>query len=236
MVFDPIVIHPPAALTGASLDTLERSIDVLSDTDTLILRSRREESLFCRGIDLESFAAMSESDLLAGLAEFSRLLLRLREGPFISIAVVEGEAIGGGVGLAAACDLVVATDQARFGLPEALYGFSPAIVSVILRDRLSLQAFRALALRCDTIGADEAERIGLVDVTTTADRLEKTVRHEARKLRRADLVGRNAVKQRLAGSPDIRQALDEAIRLTYSRMTNPEVKVRLSRMASGGVL
>jgi enoyl-CoA hydratase/carnithine racemase len=116
---------------------------------------------FCMGMDLK--AVMAEpAGAVAHIHTFARCLGRLRSSSKAVVAVVDGTAAGGGVGLAAAADLVVATARATFALPEAILGLLPAVVLPVLRERLSLQKVRWLTLTSG-IDAHRAMDLGLVD-------------------------------------------------------------------------
>lgn len=226
------VIRLPESLNQPALTELGQALAAAPAEGLVVLRAAEESEVFCLGMDFRE-SEQTDEGLLAGLRAYAGVLRWLRESPVVSIAAVAGAAIGGGLGLAAACDVVVATDRARFGLPEALYGFSPAIVSVVLRERLTPQTARLLALRCETIDAAEAERFGLVDLLTDGDGFERALRYEARRLGRAQPEGRQAVKHRFSFAADLAQELEEATQLTYSRLTAPEVRERLRLMAAG---
>jgi methylglutaconyl-CoA hydratase len=79
------------------------------------------------------------------------------------VAAVRGRALAGGCGLATACDLVLASESARFGYPEVKIGFVPAMVMAILRRNVSEKRAFELITRGAEISAREAERIGLVN-------------------------------------------------------------------------
>ncbi|HEY6951736.1 MAG TPA: enoyl-CoA hydratase-related protein, partial [Bacteroidota bacterium] len=99
------------------------------------------------------------------------------------IALVQGNALAGGCGLATVCDLVIAAKEtARFGYTEARIGFIPAIVMVFLIRRVGEAKARELALRGNTISADEAQQIGLVNVVSPAVQLEEAGETLAREL------------------------------------------------------
>lgn len=117
---------------------------------------------FCRGLDLERAVAGEE----VGADLFAALLHELyrREGPVI--AQVEGEALGGGAGLASVADVVVASPKATFGLPEALLGLLPATILPYVLRRVGVAAARRLALTGETLDAAEARRLGLVDIVS----------------------------------------------------------------------
>lgn len=128
---------------------------------------------FCAGADLAEIQAAVEAGVMANLAEAEALgdlflLMRRLEKPIV--AVVHGRALAGGCGLATACDLVVASEDARFGYPEVRLGFVPAIVMAMLRRSVGeRRAFELVALG-ETIDAGHAQKIGLVQrVLPTAE-------------------------------------------------------------------
>ncbi len=94
---------------------------------------------------------------------FGALLETLAALPVPVIAAVQGAAMGGAVGLTAIADIVIATADARFGLPETSLGLVPAQIGPFLLPRLGLPAARRMALTGERIGAEEALRLGLVD-------------------------------------------------------------------------
>ena len=89
-----------------------------------------------------------------------RGILRVRRP---MVACVEGKVTGGGVGLVAACDVVIAAPEATFVLPEVLVGMIPALITPFLLRRMSLAHVRAMTLSARSIEAREAQRLGLVD-------------------------------------------------------------------------
>lgn len=128
----------------------------------LVLESAGPE--FCAGMDLEGALALDEAAARAALASYAACLEQLTRAPLATIAVVDAPASGGGVGLAAACDLVVASPRATFALPELRFGLVPAVILPALRSRLRLQQIKRLALTGEAIGAGQGEAWGLVDV------------------------------------------------------------------------
>lgn len=133
-----------------------------SGARALVIESEGPE--FCAGMDLEGALALDADGVRAALASYAGCLEQLRRGPLATIAVVERPASGGGVGLAAACDLVIAGQGATFVLPELRFGLLPAVILPALRTRLRLQQVRRLTLTGEAIGAAQAEAWGLVDV------------------------------------------------------------------------
>lgn len=132
----------------------------------LVVESEGPE--FCAGMDLESALAAPPEALRAALERYAGCLRALAAAPLATLAVVEGPASGGGVGLAAACDLVVAGPRASFALPELRFGLVPAVILPALRRRLRAHQIRRLALTGEVLSAAQAEAWGLCDVVAEA--------------------------------------------------------------------
>jgi methylglutaconyl-CoA hydratase len=132
---------------------------------------------FCSGADLSALQKIAGASV-AENSEDARALLELflliRQVPVPVVAAVTGRALAGGCGLATACDLVLASDSARFGYPEVKIGFVPALVMAILRRNVSEKRAFELVTRGEELGAHAAKEIGLVsqvfsDETFAAD-------------------------------------------------------------------
>jgi methylglutaconyl-CoA hydratase len=121
---------------------------------------------FCSGADLSALQKISESSIIENLSDAQSLMdlfVMIRRVRVPVVAAVRGRALAGGCGLATACDLVLAAHSARFGYPEVKIGFIPAMVMAILRRNVSEKRAFELITRGAEIGADEAERIGLIN-------------------------------------------------------------------------
>jgi methylglutaconyl-CoA hydratase len=133
---------------------------------------------FCSGADLAALQKISESSVTENLDD-AQLLMELfaliRRVRVPVVAAVRGRALAGGCGLATACDLVLAARSARFGYPEVKIGFVAAMVMAILRRNVSEKRAFELITRGSEIGADEAERIGLVNQVFDDERFEEEV-------------------------------------------------------------
>lgn len=116
--------------------------------------------VFCTGMDLEEAEATEQPTPV----HEEMLYKRLASLPCTVIAVVEGEAAGGGVGLAAACDIVIANSKARFSLPEALWGLVPVTVLPYLVRRIGFQKTYDMTLTTRTVIAAEAHQFHLIDI------------------------------------------------------------------------
>jgi len=133
---------------------------------------------FSAGADLQWMqraAAASHDDNLADARRFSAMLARIADCPKPTIARVQGAALGGGVGLVAACDMAVASEAASFSVSEARMGILPAVIGPHLVNAVGLREARRLALTATRIGADEAQRLGLVQRVVPVDGLDTAV-------------------------------------------------------------
>jgi methylglutaconyl-CoA hydratase len=121
---------------------------------------------FCSGADLSALQKIAQASV-SDNAEDARSLLELfvliREIRVPVVAAVKGRALAGGCGLATACDLVLASETARFGYPEVKIGFVPAMVLAILRRNVSEKRAFELITRGEEIDAAQAKEIGLVN-------------------------------------------------------------------------
>ena len=144
---------------GAALETADL------DGDVRVVVIRGEGRDFCAGADLAELLASAGHDAGENEADALRLgdlFLRLRRLPKPAIAVVHGNALAGGCGLATACDLVVAAESARFGYPEIQRGFVPAMVLAMLRRLVGEAVAFDLVSTGRLLSAREAAALGLV--------------------------------------------------------------------------
>jgi len=121
---------------------------------------------FCTGADLSELAATADAPEAARLADAERLgalYAALLRCPLLTVAAVHGAAFGGGIGLAAACDLVIAGQDARIQFSEARLGFVPALISVFLARRVASARLTRLFVDPEPLGPEAARDAGLVD-------------------------------------------------------------------------
>jgi methylglutaconyl-CoA hydratase len=120
---------------------------------------------FCAGGDLTWMQAQFEADRAARIDEATRLASMLRmldEMPKLLIAVIEGPAYGGGVGLASVSDIVLAVPDAKFALSETRLGLIPATIAPFVVRRIGLANARRFVLNSNPFSAEEARSMGLV--------------------------------------------------------------------------
>jgi len=216
-------------LSPALVERLIAELEADSDASAVVLEGGGDA--FCEGLDL---SALAERDIeaTAALGRFADLLDAIERTPRPVVALVDGAAMGGGVGLAAAADLVLAGPRATFGLPEALFGLIPAMVFPVLARRIGHARSRWLALSARTLTAEEAWRIGLVD--EVADDLEAALDRHARRLERLDPRAMAAIKRIAAlHASTIAAYRESAAALFHELLERPEARERIARFLEG---
>jgi methylglutaconyl-CoA hydratase len=155
-------------------DALDRALDDDSVRGVILTGAG---SAFSAGVDLSEVRDQKErsyDEHLAAAEALARLFRRLRSFEKVTIAAVNGPALGSGCGLATLCDFTLAIGSARFGYPEVRYGFVPAVVAVYLRDLLGEKRVRDLLLTGRILSADEALEFGIVsEVLPSGDLIDR---------------------------------------------------------------
>lgn len=125
---------------------------------------------FCAGADLSQLEKVAAGSSLeenrADAMNLGELLIQMRGLRKPIIGAVHGNAFAGGAGLATACDLVIAHEDAKFGYPEVKLGFVPAMVMALLIRSVGEKIAFELTAFGEPIGANEAMRLGLVNHVT----------------------------------------------------------------------
>jgi methylglutaconyl-CoA hydratase len=143
---------------------------------------------FCAGGDLsrmEQAAKATRANSKREAGRFAKLLYRMHTCPKPLIARVHGPAFAGGMGLVAACDLVVASEEAEFCLPEVRIGLVPAMISPYIVRAMGEQQARRYVLSAERLGARDALRIGFVHECVPAAELDARVEKLAAQLAQA---------------------------------------------------
>jgi methylglutaconyl-CoA hydratase len=133
---------------------------------------------FSAGADLQWMQRASQATHewnLADARRFAAMLARIEGLPQPTVARVQGAALGGGVGLACACDVAIAADNASFSVSEAKFGILPAVIGPYVTNAVGKRQAKRLALTTERIGAAEALSLGLVQKVVPADALDATL-------------------------------------------------------------
>src|SRR5690554_548806 len=157
---------------------LARLHDAANQGDVRVVVLGSEGKSFSAGADLNWMQRMVEYDFEGNLAD-SRKLSALMHGldtlPCPTLCRVQGAAFGGAVGLAACCDIVIASEKARFCLSEVKIGLSPAVISPYVQRALGARQMRRYALTAEVISADQALELDLVHQVVGHDVIDDAV-------------------------------------------------------------
>lgn len=146
--------------------TLDAAIEqAATDPAIRVLVLRGEGRHFCAGADLRPSTDTAEAP---GIAELCHRLATL---PKPTLALVQGACLGGGMALVCCCDIVIATSDAFFSMPEARLGFSPSPLIPFLLRAIGADNTRRVLMSGARFGADEALRLGLVRATGDAEQI-----------------------------------------------------------------
>ncbi|MCB1841632.1 MAG: enoyl-CoA hydratase/isomerase family protein [Halioglobus sp.] len=164
-------LNRPEAKNALSAQTVSELHAVLDATrDDRSLRSiilRGKGGVFCAGGDLKGFQSdlhggtPSHADVARSNRDFGDLMLKLNEQPQVLLVLVEGAAIGGGLGLACIGDVTIVTREARFRLSETSLGIPPAQIAPFVTERVGLTQARRLMLTGARFTGEDAVRFGI---------------------------------------------------------------------------
>jgi methylglutaconyl-CoA hydratase len=153
------------ALDRATADELAEALFTLSEAPVNVVALDADGPDFCAGADLSALEEMLDAPRQAHIDDAKALghvfhTIRRMEKPVV--ALVRGRAFAGGAGLATACDIVLAHEDARFAYPEVTVGFVPAMVMTMLRRSVGEKQAFDLVSTGRVLSAEEAKSIGLV--------------------------------------------------------------------------
>jgi methylglutaconyl-CoA hydratase len=180
------------AYNGELIAGVLSAMDSLSTEPSLrVVLLRGAGKHFQAGADLKwirALAVQTPADNLAGSRDTATVVRRLNELPVPTVALVQGACFGGGTGIVAACDVVIAADNALFSIAETRWGLIASIIIPQLADAIGVRQVRRYAQTGERFDANEARRIGLV--------------HEVVPLGELDAAGARVVDSLLQNAPN----------------------------------
>lgn len=187
------VDRPPLNILDlATIARLNEALEEIAgdgDLALLFLRGAGDRA-FSAGVSVQDHTPDRMAEMLGGLHGAVR---RLRQMQAVTVAAVCGHCLGGGMELALACDLVLASDDARFGQPEIDLGCFPPVAAALYPGRLGAPRALELLLTGRVLSCEEAERLGIVTWRVPAGGLDLGIARVE-----ADLAGKSAAVLRLA--------------------------------------
>jgi methylglutaconyl-CoA hydratase len=224
---DPERSNPlSGGLVGALTGALRAAAEDDASRAVVLTGAGRHFSAGADLASLQSVAGGADADGLRRDAEALRELFEALLGhPKLTLAAVHGAAIGGGCGLATACDLVVAGPGARFAYTEVTIGYVPALVLTFLGRRVAGHVARRLLLDPELIDGGRAVELGLADeLVTDGKPLERATELAASLARKTSPAAITATKRLLADTAGMgwREALAHAAEVNASHRLHPE--------------
>jgi enoyl-CoA hydratase len=204
------MVRPPVnALDDALVDALEAALEAAcADPEITVVHLRSGCRVFCAGADL---ALMEQSiktpqgleRMLALVGRMQRLNARLEAAPLVTLAEIGGAALGGGFEMALACDLRIAAQEAKLGLPEAGLGLLAAAGGTQRLTRLvGPGVAKRLILGAETVDGATAERLGLVQWALPRAEMAEAARALAQRIAMLPRHALAAAKQCIAAALD----------------------------------
>ena len=193
------------ALNGVVRRELIRTLDDLESREDVrvVVLTGAGEKAFVAGADIDEFANRTPLEQRAAM-EGRRVFDVLAQLPKPTLASINGYALGGGCELALACDIRIAGRSARLGQPEVNLGLLPGGGGTQRLPRLvGLGRAMRLTLTGELIGAEEAERIGLVDEVVDDDALRARTRELAASIARQSPLALKLIKQAVRASAEM---------------------------------
>ena len=218
-----VALDKPATRNALSDDLLDDLLGAFESARTdesvrCVVLTSTHEKVFSAGGDLGQFAA---PDSLVhkhwGTDRFPRLFRAIGELGKPTLCAANGHVLAGALGLALACDLIVASDGARFGTPEINVGVFPFMIAALIYRNVPRKKATELMLLGEQISAHEAERIGIVNRVVAPEEFDATVADWASRLAAKSPVLMRLGKDALFRTQDM--ALDDALEFLHAQLT-----------------
>jgi methylglutaconyl-CoA hydratase len=224
------------ALSAQLLARLSEALDAVEqDPDARVLVLAARGAAFCAGADLEEQLRADEAARVAAAVSLGRLLARLRRITVPVVAVVQGHARGGGLGLIAAADIAIAATPATFGFAEIRIGVAPAVIAPLVLEQLDRRAAAELFLTGATFDARQAAEIGLITRVVEAEALSSERDRTVLELLRGNAHAAAVCKQllsRVHPGPDDDGASYELARLSAEMFSSAEAQEGIQAIRS----
>jgi methylglutaconyl-CoA hydratase len=184
-----LVLNRPEARNALNDEVIAELIDwadaVRKSGDVRVVVLAGAGKTFSAGADVGWMARTiehSRAENMRDASAFSRMFVALDTLPVPVVGRVQGGALGGGAGLAAVCDIVVAEDRTVFGFTEVRLGIVPAVISPFVLSKIGQSAARELFLTGARFSAERAREIGLVHLVVAPEALDEAVEATVRDL------------------------------------------------------
>jgi enoyl-CoA hydratase/carnithine racemase len=207
------------AINSAVLLGIRRAIELARADQTLraVVLTGTGDRAFCAGADLGDGPGTFQAEADDPTTEFGRLARAVRLSGIPLIARVNGACVAGGMGLMALCDLAIAAEHARFGLPEVKVGVFPMQVLVLLRSMMHARHINELCLTGELVSSARAADMGLINEVAAAGSLDDRIEALLSRLRAGSPSAIRRGKQVMFAME--RMAFEEAIAFAEAQLT-----------------
>jgi len=232
-----VMSRPPVnAIDPEFVAAFNRALDEVDRVDPTLLVVRSDQRAFCAGADLSLIRSYFEqTDGIARMVAYVRTLHalfdRIEALPSVTLACINGHALGGGLELALACDLRIASFAASLGLPEARVGMIPGAGGTQRLPRLvGPGVAKRVILGADVVGGAEAQRLGIVQWAVEPDAFEGEIARVAERVGGLSKAALQASKDCIAAYYDpavdgFEREIDKPLQI----MANPDSKARITQ-------
>ncbi|WP_137897208.1 enoyl-CoA hydratase/isomerase family protein [Sphingomonas sp. 2SG] len=233
---------PVNAINDAWLAGFHDLLDGLeARSDVALLHIRSGHKVFCAGMDIAHIADLSQradgaDAMVRDVGEFQRAFARLEALPQVVLAEIGGAALGGGLELALACDLRVAANEAKLGLPEANLGLIPGAGGT---QRLTWLCGKGVAARLilsgEVVNGQTALALGLVQWSAPRDTLGEVATGLAERIAGLSAGSLREAKRLIAAAADgARDGFAEELEADRRLFDDPGTRARIARFLAGG--
>jgi enoyl-CoA hydratase len=182
-----ITINRPQSLNTLTHELILALIETIKEWSSgkgirLMILTGSGERAFIGGVDVRAMKDLDPEGAERFITDLHHCFLAIRQAEPIVLASINGFALGGGLEMAASCDLRLASDNARFGMPEVRVGIPSVIEASLLPRLIGLGRAADLVYRGEMIDAAEAERIGLINKRVPQATLPEATRQWADQL------------------------------------------------------
>ncbi|CAN5149442.1 enoyl-CoA hydratase family protein [soil metagenome] len=211
----------------------ERLAEAEADTSVRVVVLESADRVFCSGADLSEASGGSMAQGAQAIVDLMRSIVTLSKPV---VARVAGPVRAGGIGLVAACDIVIAAEEASFALTEVKLGLTPAVISMTVLPRLTSRDAAYTFLTGEAFGGAEAARMGLVTQAVAADVLNDRVAEVCDSLATGAPQGLRETKALLAGDlvARIDAQRDDLAELSARLFGSDEAKEAMTAFLSRG--
>ena len=211
-----LLINRPQVLNALNRQVLQELLDVITlrlpqEGCKAVIISGSGDKAFIAGADIKEMQEFQSHEMLAFCALGQQVTLALESAPFLTLAAVNGYALGGGLELALACDFIYASQYAKMGLPEVSLGIIPGFGGTQrLAQAVGTRVAKELIMSGRTLSAEEAKVVGIVNKVCEGNLLLQDCQQTAREISRHSLQAIVQAKRAIncGYSMNIHQALE----------------------------